>query len=151
MRRHLILALTVAAPALADSFTTAGAGLQIQNVPLFNPGGAVHTLGGVPQAVGGTADHVHMLVGLRATHCLADVLREIKRPSSQWVHETLGVAEFAWQEGYGAFTVSESNVEQVRCYIANQREHHRHKTFQEEFVEFLKVYGVPYDERYIWD
>lgn len=73
-------------------------------------GGTARTLGGVPGAIGGTADHVHMLVGLRATHCLADVLREIKRSSSQWVHETLGVTEFSWQEGYGAFTVSASGI-----------------------------------------
>ena len=113
-------------------------------------GGTVHTLGGVPQAVGGTADHVHMLVGLRATHCLADVLREIKRPSSQWVHETLGVAEFAWQEGYGAFTVSASGLAAVKRYILRQEEHHRKKTFQEEYVELLQRSGVEYDERYLW-
>ena len=113
-------------------------------------GGTVHTLGGVPQAVGGTADHVHMLVGLRATHCLADVLREIKRPSSQWVHETLGVAEFAWQEGYGAFTVSASGIVAVKRYILRQQEHHQKKTFQEEYVELLQRSGVEYDERYLW-
>ncbi|HYY15329.1 MAG TPA: transposase, partial [Gammaproteobacteria bacterium] len=101
-------------------------------------------------AVGGTADHVHMLVGLRATHCLADVLREIKRPSSQWVHETLGVAEFAWQEGYGAFTVSASGIAAVKRYILRQEEHHRKKTFQEEYVAFLRRSGVEYDERYLW-
>src|SRR5215475_949452 len=66
-------------------------------------GGTISGLGGFPQGVGGTADHVHLLVGLKATHCLADVLRELKRPSSQWVHETFGLSEFAWQEGYGAF------------------------------------------------
>ena len=77
-------------------------------------GEIVRTLGGVPEAVGGTADHVHMLVGLRATHCLAEVLREIKRSSSQWVHETLGVAEFSWQDGYGAFTVSASGIGVVK-------------------------------------
>ena len=112
-------------------------------------GGTVRTLDGVPQAVGGTADHVHMLVGLRATHCLADVLREIKRPSSQWVHETLGVAEFAWQEGYGAFTVSASGIAAVKRYILRQEEHHRKKTFQEEYVAFLRRGGVEYDERYL--
>ena len=113
-------------------------------------GGTVHTLGGVPQAIGGTADHVHMLVGLRATRCLAEVLREIKRPSSQWVHETLGVAEFAWQEGYGAFTVSASGLAAVKRYILRQEEHHRKKTFQEEYVELLQRSGVEYDVQYLW-
>jgi len=113
-------------------------------------GGTVRTLGGVPEAVGGTADHVHLLVGLRATHCLADVLREIKRSSSLWVHETVGLAEFSWQEGYGAFTVSASNVASVKQYILKQEEHHRKRTFQEEYVEFLRRSGVEYDERYLW-
>jgi len=113
-------------------------------------GGTVRTLGGVPEAVGGTADHVHLLVGLRATHCLADVLREIKRSSSQWVHETVGVTEFSWQEGYGAFTVSASGVDSVKQYILKQEEHHRKRTFQEEYVEFLRRSGVEYDERYLW-
>lgn len=113
-------------------------------------GGTVRTLGGVPEAVGGTADHVHMLVGLRATHCLADVLREIKRPSSQWVHETLGIAEFSWQDGYGAFTVSASGIGVVKRYILRQEEHHWKKTFQEEYVEILQRSGVEYDERYLW-
>jgi putative transposase len=113
-------------------------------------GGAVRTLGGVPETVGGTADHVHMLVGLRATHCLADVLREMKRSSSQWVHETMNLAEFSWQEGYGAFTVSASRVTSVRQYILKQEEHHRKRTFQEEYIEFLQQSGVEYDERYLW-
>ena len=69
-------------------------------------GGAIRTLDGVPGAVGGMADHVHLLVGLRATHTLADVVREIKSVSSKWVHEEVGVGSFAWQEGYGGFTVS---------------------------------------------
>jgi putative transposase len=113
-------------------------------------GGTVRTIGGVPEAVGGTADHVHMLVGLRATHCLADVLWEIKRSSSQWVHETLGLTEFAWQEGYGAFTVSASGIAAVKRYILRQEEHHRKRTFQEEYVGFLSRSGVEYNERYLW-
>ena len=113
-------------------------------------GGTVRTLDGVPEAIGGTADHVHMLVGLRALHCLADVLREIKRPSSQWVHETLGIAEFAWQEGYGAFTVSESQIGPVRKYITSQEEHHHTRTFKEEFVEMLNRHGLKFDEKFIW-
>jgi putative transposase len=71
-------------------------------------GGVVTTLGGIPEAIGGVSDHVHLLVGLRATHCLADVMREIKSVSSGWVHADLRIQGFAWQEGYGGFTVSAS-------------------------------------------
>lgn len=113
-------------------------------------GGAVRSLGGVPEAVGGTRDHVHLLAGLRANHMLADVLRDIKSASSRWVHDTVGVRDFAWQDGYGAFTVSASLNDRVRSYIARQELHHRKKTFQEEYVEFLKQSGVEYDERFLW-
>jgi len=85
-----------------------------------------------------------------ATHCLADVLREIKASSSKWVHEELKKTLFSWQEGYGAFTVSASQIGVVKNYIANQEEHHRKKTFQEEYLEFLIQSGVEYNEKYLW-
>ena len=113
-------------------------------------GGAVRNLGGTPEAVGGTGDHVHLLVGLRASHSLADVLRDVKSASSHWVHDTVGVRSFGWQDGYGAFTVSASLIERVKNYIGQQEEHHRKKTFQEEYVEFLKQSEVEYDERFLW-
>ena len=113
-------------------------------------GGAVRAIDGVPEAIGGTADHIHLLVGLRATHRLADVLREIKHASSQWVHENVGANDFAWQEGYGAFTVSASKIEAAKKYIAQQEEHHRKSPFAEEYVTFLRESGVDYDERYLW-
>ncbi len=100
--------------------------------------------------VGGVGDHVHLLVGLRATHCLADFVRDLKANSSHWVHEEIKLPGFEWQEGYGAFTVGVSQKESVRDYIAGQEEHHRLRTFQEEYVEFLKRSGVEYDERYLW-
>src|SRR5579862_4160464 len=81
-------------------------------------GGTISRLGGFPEGIGGVADHVHLLVGLKATHCLADVLRELKKASSVWVHEKTGVREFAWQEGYTAFTVSAPSRPAVRKYIA---------------------------------
>ena len=93
------------------------------------------------------ADHVHLLVGLKATHCLADFMRELKKASSVWVHEEIKLREFAWQEGYGAFTVSPTARPQVQKYIANQAEHHRVKSFREELVEFLKKAGVKYEDR----
>ena len=113
-------------------------------------GGVVRNVHGVPEAIGGIADHVHLLIGLRATACLADVVRDIKGVSSRWVHEEIGDRAFAWQEGYGAFTVSVSQRDVVRAYIARQEEHHRKRTFQEEYVELLKRSGVEYDERYLW-
>ncbi|MEO6750743.1 MAG: IS200/IS605 family transposase [Chthoniobacteraceae bacterium] len=113
-------------------------------------GGIVRNVNGAAEAVGGVADHVHLLIGLRATHCLADVVRDIKAVSSRWVHEEMGVTRFAWQEGYGAFTVSATHCDSVREYIARQEEHHRTRTFQEEYLEFLQRGGVEYDERYLW-
>lgn len=112
-------------------------------------GGVIRTLNGVPEAVGGVSDHVHLLVGLRATHTLADVLRETKSTSSAWVHEDVGVRSFAWQEGYGAFTVSPSQLENVRAYIQQQEQHHRTRTFREEYLALLQRSGVEFDERYL--
>jgi putative transposase len=112
-------------------------------------GGVIRKLNGVPDAVGGVADHVHLLVGLRATHTLSDVLREIKSVSSAWVHENVGVRSFAWQEGYGAFTVSASQVENVRAYIQQQEEHHRTRSFRDEYVALLHRSGVEFDERFV--
>ncbi|MBI4468482.1 MAG: IS200/IS605 family transposase [Acidobacteria bacterium] len=113
-------------------------------------GGIMNELDGVPEKIGGVEDHVHLLVGLRATHRLADVLKDIKGSSSKWVHDEIKCREFSWQEGYGAFTVSASQLEAVKRYIDHQEEHHRKKTFQEEYLEFLRQSGVEYDERYLW-
>lgn len=113
-------------------------------------GGIVHDLGGVPEIIGGVEDHVHLLVGLRATHRLADVLREIKAGSSKWIHEEIHQLGFTWQDGYGAFTVSASRVAAVKNYIARQEEHHRQKSFQDEYLEFLQESGVEYEEKYLW-
>jgi REP element-mobilizing transposase RayT len=112
-------------------------------------GGTVSGLGGFPQGVGGMADHGHLLVGLKATHCLADLMRELKKASSVWVHEEIKLREFAWQEGYGAFTVSSPSRPQVQKYIANQAGHHRVKSFREELVEFLEKAGVAYEDRFL--
>jgi len=113
-------------------------------------GGCLRQANGVALEVGGTADHVHLLAGLRATHSLADVVRDIKRASSGWVHETRRRAGFAWQEGYGGFTVSPAHVPAIRAYVAGQAEHHRTKSFQEEYRQLLQENGIEYDERYLW-
>lgn len=112
-------------------------------------GGTIAGLEGTPQGVGGVADHVHLLVGLKPTHRLSDFMRDLKKTTSVWVSEEIGVAAFAWQEGYGAFTVSASARDEVRNYIDRQEEHHRRKTFREELIEILKKSGVTYDERYL--
>jgi len=113
-------------------------------------GGIVKGLNGVPIAIGGVEDHAHLLIGLKPTHCLSDVLRVIKKSSSEWAHDKLNKLLFSWQPGYGAYTVSPTNIEQVRNYILHQEKHHKVKTFQEEYVEMLEAGGVEYDERYLW-
>ena len=112
-------------------------------------GGTVRGLGGFPEGIGGVADHVHLLVGLKATHCLADFMRELKKASATWGHEEIGRRAFAWQEGDAAFTVSATAREGVKHYIANQEEHHRVKSFREELIEMLHKAGVEYDPKYL--
>ena len=101
-------------------------------------GGVIGTLDGVPEAIGGSPRRLHLLVSLRATHTLADVIRELKSVSSKWAHEEMGVRSFAWQEGYGAFAVSASQLETVRRYIQQQEEHHRMHSFREEYLALLQ-------------
>jgi len=97
-------------------------------------------------------DHVHLLFQWRTDESLATLMRKLKAHSSRWAHETLpAFSEFAWQEGYGAFSVSSSQTDVVKHYIANQPAHHRGRTFQEEFLQLLRVHGIEFDERYIWD
>ena len=115
-------------------------------------------LGGIARAnemkalsIGGTDDHIHMLVSLPATLSLAKAVQLLEGTSSKWVHESSPThADFAWQEGYGAFRISVSGVDDTIAYIKNQAEHHRTKTFGEEFVSFLKRHGLPFDDRYVF-
>jgi len=102
-------------------------------------------------AVGGTADHMHTLLSLPGTMAVAKALQLIKGGSSKWIHDTFPtLRRFAWQEGYGAFSVSSSQVEKTIAYIDNQKEHHRKKSFQEEFIQLLEKHGIEYDSRYIF-
>jgi REP element-mobilizing transposase RayT len=115
-------------------------------------GGAVRGEGGIALAINGTADHLHILARLRQDKAVSAVIGAIKANSSGWIHRTFpGLANFAWQTGYGAFTVSASQEGKVCHYIENQEEHHRLRTFQEEFRAFLKAHDIEYDERYVWD
>ena len=114
-------------------------------------GGIVRAEGGVLLEVGAMDDHIHLLVKIRADQAVAEMVRLIKANSSKWVNEKPGRTErFEWQSGYGAFTVSESQLPVVRKYILAQEEHHRGRSFQEEFVEMLNRHGLKFDEKYIW-
>jgi REP element-mobilizing transposase RayT len=101
---------------------------------------------------GGVADHVHLLVSLSRQTSVAEAARLLKCNSSGWVHQTFpDLAHFAWQQGYGAFTVSHSALDDVRRYLVNQAQHHSKRTFQDEFRILLQKHDIEYDERYIWD
>jgi REP element-mobilizing transposase RayT len=115
-------------------------------------GGILRGQGGVLLAAGGMPDHIHLLAAMSKSIAVTDALRDMKANSSKWVHETFPEqADFAWQTGYGAFTVSFSGLESVRRYLAGQAEHHRVRTFQEEFLELLRRHGIEFDEQYVWD
>ena len=97
-------------------------------------------------------DHVHLLVSLTRQSSVAEIARLVKANSSGWVHDTFpDLRGFAWQAGYGAFSVSSSSLAVVKHYIARQEEHHRTRTFQDEFVGFLKRHNIEFDERYRWE
>ncbi|MEX2381236.1 MAG: IS200/IS605 family transposase [Opitutales bacterium] len=102
--------------------------------------------------VNSVEDHVHILFELARTVAVSEAVEDVKKSSSKWLKtQATTFAQFAWQAGYGAFAVSESNVETVRLYIAGQEEHHRKRTFQDEYRAFLERHHVAFDERYAWD
>jgi REP element-mobilizing transposase RayT len=113
-------------------------------------GGTTRGTGPALVAVGGMPDHVHLLVSLGRETAVADFVRTVKAGSSRWVHDTMS-SSFAWQAGYAAFAVSQDRVPGVRGYIGNQAEHHRGRTFQEEYRDFLRAHDIAWDERYCWD
>ena len=101
---------------------------------------------------GGVSDHVHLAIRLSRTMAIAQLVEEMKTSSSKWLKtQSTALGHFAWQRGYGAFSVGPSDLEALRIYIDTQEEHRRVRTFQEEYRAFLKRYGVEYDERYVWD
>jgi putative transposase len=113
-------------------------------------GGIIRNLGGVAASIGGDADHVHILASLKATHSVSELIRDIKASSTGWVHKEIGGCSFAWQSGYGAFTVGKSELDMIKKYIGQQKERHRRKTFQEEYREILQEHGIMFDEKYLW-
>lgn len=115
-------------------------------------GGILTELGCQPLIVGGVEDHVHLLFVQCRTATVADVVKEIKRGSSVWLKtKSPKMGEFTWQSGYGVFSIAASQVEAARAYIANQPEHHRKISFQDEFRRLLQRYEIEFDERYVWD
>jgi REP element-mobilizing transposase RayT len=114
--------------------------------------GTIRRLGGIPIQIGGTDDHIHLLVTLNQKITIADFMRDLKASSSGWVHDTFpGAESFGWQPGYGAFSVSHSSVDAVKTYIAIQEEHHRTLSFQDEFRALLRKHAIEFDEKYLWD
>jgi REP element-mobilizing transposase RayT len=112
-------------------------------------GGIVRNRKGELIVAGGIPDHIHLLVRLAADRSVSDIVRDIKSNSSGWLHDR-GVMPFAWQDGYGAFTLSPSAVPVVTRYIENQVEHHARESFDDEFLAMLLEHGVEYDEKYLW-
>ena len=100
---------------------------------------------------GGTADHVHLLISQSKNVSLSSLMKDVKKDSSSWI-KTKGrqFRNFHWQDGYGAFSIAQSNILELQKYIATQKEHHRKRTFQEELIAFFKEYSLAYDERYLW-
>jgi REP element-mobilizing transposase RayT len=115
-------------------------------------GGLIREQGGIALAINGMPEHVHLLAKLRQDEAVSNVVRAVKANSSGWIHRTFaGLSQFAWQTGYGAFTVSQSQVERVRVYIARQEEHHRNRPYQDEFRSLLRAHDIDFTEEELWD
>ncbi|MGJ1448889.1 IS200/IS605 family transposase [Sphingobacterium spiritivorum] len=131
------------------------------NQPLIRPevekelyayiGGIIKENDSVPVKINGTQDHIHILAIMSKNIALAKLVEEIKRNSSRWIKSKgTNYQQFAWQGGYAGYSVSQSVVGRVKKYIENQKEHHKTKSFRDEYVAFLKEYGIDFDEDYLW-
>ena len=119
--------------------------------PLLSSRGVARAHKITPLQIGGVEDHIHALVMAKPTIALFEIAKFLKGDSSKWIHQEFSnMAAFAWQDGYGGLSVRKSDVPDVVSYIRNQREHHRRKTFREEYVDLLREHGIQYDERYLW-
>lgn len=102
-------------------------------------------------SINGMPDHIHFLIGMKPSCCLSDLVREVKKSSNEFIQENNFLqSKFYWQEGFGAFSYSHSQIDHVIKYILNQKEHHRKESFKEEYFRFLKVYGIEYNEAYLF-
>jgi REP element-mobilizing transposase RayT len=141
---HLVFSTKERRPFLRDKSVRAKLHAQL--------GGISKTLQSPPLIVGGVGDHVHMLCRFSRTITQAEWVKEVKRVSNGWLKEQgPGYADFEWQGGYADFSVSQSNLDQVKEYIAEQEEHHRKMTFQDELRALLRKHEIKFDERYVWD
>jgi putative transposase len=115
-------------------------------------GGILKNQGSRLLDAGGTSDHVHLLISQSKNIALSALMEELKKSSSAWI-KTAGrtFRDFHWQDGYGAFSIGQREMPELKRYIANQKEHHRLQTFQQELIQFLEEYGIDYDVRYLWD
>ena len=103
-------------------------------------------------AINGMPDHIHLLIGMKPACCLSDLVREIKKSSNDFIMDSRFLKhQFNWQEGYGAFSYSHSQLNNVANYIMNQKEHHKKKTFKEEYTEFLNLFSIAFDEKYLFE
>jgi REP element-mobilizing transposase RayT len=140
---HLVFSTKERRPFLHDE--------TIRNSLHLYMGGISKRLRSAPIITGGVADHVHLLARLGRTLTQAEWVKELKRVSNLWLKEKYSIQDFAWQGGYADFSVSASNLEQVKKYIANQEFHHRKMNFQDELRTLLRHHDVDWDERYVWD
>jgi putative transposase len=115
-------------------------------------GGIVRGEGGTLLEIGGVSDHVHLLTKLKPTKSISEMLNRIKSKASKWMNaEKMKMRRFGWQDGYGAFSVSESQIASVRRYIRSQEKHHQRQSFQAEFRALLEKHEIEYEDRYLWD
>jgi putative transposase len=113
--------------------------------------GTIHNNNHKLLAINGTSDHIHILIGLRPSQSISDLMKDVKQSSSKWINENkLAKGHFEWQEGYGAFSHSKSQINKVIDYIDNQESHHKKLTFKEEYLDFLKKFEVDYDEKFVF-
>jgi len=114
--------------------------------------GIISSEGGQVLAINGTEDHLHIVVKLKPKHAVPDLLKKMKANSSKWINDHRKIdGRYSWQVGYGIFSVSQSQLNKVISYVKNQKQHHRAKTFQEEFLILLEKNGIDYDPKYLWD
>lgn len=114
--------------------------------------GIIKNKGQKPIIINGMTDHVHLFIGMKPSMALADLMRDVKNNSTNFINENRWLpGKFRWQEGYGAFSYSHSQIDKVYRYILHQEEHHKKRTFREEYLEFLDRYEIPYEERFLFE
>jgi len=139
---HIVFATKYRRPTIKD---------DIQERLYAYMGGILRSNKGYMMEIGGVEDHVHILAGMSPSLAVSDVIRDVKASSSKWLTEEANVRDFKWQKGFGAFTVSYDRIEAIRKYIGKQKEHHKTKTFQEEYIDFLQRHGIEFRFEYLFE